>query len=67
MSISPLAGKPAPASMPVDIPKLVTAYYADQPDSAVVASGSRPGFRPRPISSSRRSRSSTGVFDTLDE
>ena len=37
MSISPLAGKPAPASMLVDIPKLVTAYYADQPDPAVVA------------------------------
>jgi phosphoglucomutase len=37
MSVSPLAGKPAPASMLVDIPKLVTAYYADQPDSTVVA------------------------------
>ena len=37
MSVSPLAGKPAPASMLVDIPKLVTAYYADQPDPAVAA------------------------------
>jgi phosphoglucomutase len=37
MSISPLAGKPAPASMLVDVPKLVTAYYTDQPDPAVVA------------------------------
>ena len=37
MSVSPLAGKPAPASMLVDIPKLVTAYFVDQPDSAVVA------------------------------
>ena len=37
MNVSPLAGKPAPASMLVDISKLVTAYYADQPDSAVVA------------------------------
>jgi phosphoglucomutase len=37
MRISPLAGKPAPASMLVDIPKLVTAYYADQPDAAVAA------------------------------
>jgi phosphoglucomutase len=37
MSVSPLAGKPAPVSMLVDIPKLVTAYYVDQPDSAVVA------------------------------
>src|SRR5256885_5716379 len=37
MSISPLAGKPAPASMLVDVPKLVTAYYAEQPDPAVGA------------------------------
>jgi phosphoglucomutase len=37
MSISPLAGKPAPASMLVDVPKLVTAYYTEQPDPAVAA------------------------------
>jgi hypothetical protein len=37
VSISPLAGKPAPASMLVDIPKLVTAYYAEQPDPAAAA------------------------------
>ena len=37
MSISPLAGKPAPASMLVNVPKLVTAYYAEQPDPAVAA------------------------------
>jgi phosphoglucomutase len=37
MSISPLAGKPASTSMLVNVPKLVTAYYTDQPDPAVVA------------------------------
>ncbi|MGH9141166.1 MAG: alpha-D-glucose phosphate-specific phosphoglucomutase, partial [Vicinamibacterales bacterium] len=37
MSISPLAGTPAPASMLVDVPKLVTAYYAEKPDPANVA------------------------------
>jgi phosphoglucomutase len=37
MSISPLAGKPAPASMLVNVPKLVTAYYAERPDPAVAA------------------------------
>jgi phosphoglucomutase len=33
--ISPLAGKPAPASSLVDLPKLVTAYYIDVPDPSV--------------------------------
>ena len=37
MSVSRLAGTPAPASMLVDVPKLVTAYYAEQPDAAVAA------------------------------
>ena len=32
--ISPLAGKPAPRSSLVDIPKLVSAYYSTQPDPA---------------------------------
>ena len=35
--ISPLAGKPAPASLLVNVPKLVTAYYAEQPDASVAA------------------------------
>ena len=35
--ISPLAGKPAPASMLVNVPRLVTAYYAEHPDPAVAA------------------------------
>lgn len=34
---SPLAGKPAPRAMLVDVPRLVTAYYAQTPDPAVAA------------------------------
>jgi phosphoglucomutase len=30
-----LAGKPAPANLLVDLPKLITAYYTEQPDPAV--------------------------------
>jgi phosphoglucomutase len=37
MKISPLAGTPAPASMLVNIPRLVTAYYAERPDHGVAA------------------------------
>ena len=37
MKISPLAGKPAPPEILVDIPRLITAYYADVPDPAVPA------------------------------
>ncbi len=33
--ISPLAGKPAPSSSLVDVPKLVTAYYTELPDPSV--------------------------------
>jgi phosphoglucomutase len=35
--ISPLAGKPAPASLLVDVPRLVTAYYTEVPDPSVAA------------------------------
>ncbi|MFS2157319.1 phosphoglucomutase (alpha-D-glucose-1,6-bisphosphate-dependent) [Pseudomonas sp. Pseusp122] len=35
MSLSPLAGKLAPAQLLVDIPRLVTAYYTGQPDASV--------------------------------
>lgn len=35
--ISPLAGKPAPASLLVNIPRLVTAYFAIAPDPGVAA------------------------------
>ncbi|MGI8436122.1 MAG: phosphoglucomutase (alpha-D-glucose-1,6-bisphosphate-dependent) [Chthoniobacterales bacterium] len=37
MKISPLAGKPAPAELLVNVPRLITAYYADVPDPAVAA------------------------------
>src|SRR6202167_5616331 len=32
MKLNPLAGKPAPASMLVNVPRLVTAYYTEHPD-----------------------------------
>ena len=36
MKLSPLAGKPAPAAMLVNVAKLVTAYYTAVPDPSVV-------------------------------
>ena len=36
-TIGPLAGKPAPASMLVDVPRLLTAYYSEHPDPAIAA------------------------------
>ncbi len=36
-AIHPLAGQPAPASILVNVPKLVTAYYALSPDPAIAA------------------------------
>ena len=35
--INPLAGKPAPRSLLVDVPRLVTAYYVGRPDPAEAA------------------------------
>jgi phosphoglucomutase len=35
MKASPLAGKPAEASMLVNVPKLITAYYTERPDISV--------------------------------
>ena len=32
---NPLAGKPAPPSLLVDVPRLVTAYYSDAPDPSI--------------------------------
>ena len=37
MSISPLAGKPAPQSILVNVPRLMTAYYSRVPDPKVTA------------------------------
>lgn len=35
MSLSPLAGQPAPAEMRVNVPRLVTAYYAQRPEPSI--------------------------------
>jgi len=35
--INPLAGKPAPASLLTNIPRLVTAYFAGKPDPAIAS------------------------------
>src|SRR5471030_2196208 len=35
--VSPLAGKPAPASMLVNVSRLITAYYSEKPDPSVAA------------------------------
>jgi phosphoglucomutase len=35
MTTHPLAGKPAPPEILVDVPRLVTAYFSDHPDPAV--------------------------------
>lgn len=37
MKTSPLAGKPAPPALLVNVPRLVTAYYSNRPDPAVPA------------------------------
>ncbi len=39
MNVSPLAGKPTPASMLINVAKLVTAYYTDTPDISIPAQG----------------------------
>ena len=36
-NVSPLAGKPAPPSILVNVPRLITAYYAERPDPSVAA------------------------------
>jgi phosphoglucomutase len=37
MKNSPLAGKPAPLSLLVDVPRLISAYYTETPDPGVAA------------------------------
>ena len=37
MTISPLAGKPAPQSILVNVPRLITAYYSQTPDPKVAS------------------------------
>lgn len=34
-NVSPLAGKPAPSTILIDVPKLIAAYYAEMPDPSV--------------------------------
>src|SRR5215212_548037 len=36
-NLSPLAGKPAVASLLVNVPRLITAYYTERPDPSVAA------------------------------
>ena len=33
--LNPLAGKPAPPELLVNVPRLIAAYYTEQPDPAV--------------------------------
>jgi len=35
MKVSPMAGKPAPFSLLVNVPRLVTSYFAEQPDPSI--------------------------------
>ena len=37
MNVSPLAGRRAPVNILVDVPRLMTAYYSDEPDPTVAA------------------------------
>jgi phosphoglucomutase len=37
MALDPLAGKPAPSSSLVNVPKLITAYFTEQPDANLAA------------------------------
>ncbi|HLI86383.1 MAG TPA: phosphoglucomutase (alpha-D-glucose-1,6-bisphosphate-dependent), partial [Bryobacteraceae bacterium] len=37
MAIHPLAGQPAPVSMLVDVPRLITAYYTQKPDVSIAS------------------------------
>jgi len=35
--VNPLAGRPAPASVLVNVPRLITAYYSEKPDPGIAA------------------------------
>jgi len=37
MNISPLAGKPAEPAMLVNVPRLITAYYSERPDTSIAS------------------------------
>ena len=57
MPVSPLAGKPAPKSLLVDVPKLIAAYYDRHPDPSV--QGERVSFG----TSGHRGTSIAGTFN----
>jgi phosphoglucomutase len=57
MAVSPLAGKPAPRSLLVNVPRLVAAYYAVKPDP------SDPGCRVSFGTSGHRGTSFNGSFN----
>ena len=44
MKINPLAGKPAPESILVDIPRLITAYFSNKPDVKIASQKVSFGF-----------------------
>jgi phosphoglucomutase len=37
VKLNPLAGKPAPSAILIDVPRLITAYYTEQPDVSQVS------------------------------
>src|ERR1700723_1080184 len=37
MKLHPLAGKSAPPSMLINVPRLITAYYSERPDPAIAS------------------------------
>jgi phosphoglucomutase len=57
MKVHPLAGRPAPSSLLVNVPRLVTAYYADRPDPSL------PGQRVAFGTSGHRGSSLEGAFN----
>ncbi len=57
MKISPLAGKPPSPAMLVNVPRLITAYYADVPDPSI------PGQRVAFGTSGHRGSSFAGSFN----
>jgi phosphoglucomutase len=57
MKLSPLAGKPAPLSILVNVPRLITAYYKEIPDPSVA--GQRVAFG----TSGHRGSSFDGAFN----
>ncbi len=61
MATHPLAGKPAPASVLVNVPRLVTAFYSERPDPGVAAERVSFGTSGHRGSSLRRSFNETHV------